>query len=326
MAGLQKYQFTQDQNIKIVNESMKSNNKILFLQKALTGSSECYQNNVQVSMIPSLRNFRTIFDSKRVIISSSASLLDTIPFKNIDQAFITRSLMNLIKNGNFSENYTPKSTFKTSSSCIQDTIKILLRLFNSLKLSFYDLQALFAAIIYSLKRAKFKTISINTLNKWYTEIEFQPGIPTSLMVPFQNNIKLIYILYEELLTSYIHPSLLIAFREYFSNFYLPVTALITQPEKSLLNINNVDPIILSTSKTITKQIIESNTVIVNGLEMIETKTTTITTTIVSNFTKPRIPIVPPRPAFKSPTLIVTEENSIDKIIRNIHSIYNKSLK
>ncbi|KAG0632616.1 hypothetical protein HOY80DRAFT_1069235 [Tuber brumale] len=76
MTGFQKYQFKHDDITEAVTKALTSNNKILFLQKRLTGARDF----TQVSFVSALRQFRTVFDSKRAIVpSSSNTFLDTSP-------------------------------------------------------------------------------------------------------------------------------------------------------------------------------------------------------------------------------------------------------
>ena len=132
MTGFQKNQFKHDKNVEMVTNSMNSNNKIFYLQKRLTGALENYKNNSQVSMLSHLSVFRTIFDSKRNLIPSKDSMLFSKPYSHINDALLARTMLNNFKSGIYSDTYTPKSTFVSSSSIIIETIKYFLRFMLSL--------------------------------------------------------------------------------------------------------------------------------------------------------------------------------------------------
>src|SRR5437588_314455 len=127
MTGFQKYQFNHEELVKFVSNSLESKNKILFLQKSLTGSLEAVKlpTKSKVSMVTSLRKFRTIFDTKRIIIPAEETMLFTRPYLNVEETALHRALMNQMRQAVYSNTY--HSTSYTSTNEIQETIKHFLR-------------------------------------------------------------------------------------------------------------------------------------------------------------------------------------------------------
>jgi hypothetical protein len=128
MTGFQKYHFSQDQNVHNVSSVLGKGNKLLYLTKSLTGALDCYKNKKQVSMLASLRKFRTVFDTKRIVIPDpDSTFLSSIPYTNMDDARFDRMLMvNAIKSGTYSSAYH-SGVYALSSSSVTETLKQYVR-------------------------------------------------------------------------------------------------------------------------------------------------------------------------------------------------------
>jgi hypothetical protein len=125
MTGCQKFQFNHNTIRDEVVNAMSLNNKIFFLQKRLTGARDFKQ----VSYISALRQFRTLFDSKRLIISSSLNtMLDTKPWFSAAEALLTRFTMKKFYNSVYSEKYSRQVIYSTSYNSREETLKFFIRL------------------------------------------------------------------------------------------------------------------------------------------------------------------------------------------------------
>jgi len=129
MTGFQKHLFSINDIISALRETIGNGNKLTYLQNRLTGALDNYQKGSQVSMLSSLRAYRTVFDTKRLIIfNEDNTMLFSEPFENIQQAAIFRILMNKIRNSIYSHEYTDKNTFITSCNSKQEVLKYFIRL------------------------------------------------------------------------------------------------------------------------------------------------------------------------------------------------------
>lgn len=132
MTGFQRSGFPQEKLVSLVENSFKTNSEILFMQKRLTGAIENYKDGQQVTMLSSFRKFRTIFDTRRQIIESDNSMLDTAPFFNIEKAYLARSLLDQFRQSIYSANYSRLFVKNiTAKNCLDDMIKFILRLFSA---------------------------------------------------------------------------------------------------------------------------------------------------------------------------------------------------
>ncbi|KAG0122262.1 hypothetical protein HOY82DRAFT_544413 [Tuber indicum] len=117
MTGFQKYHFEHDEITSMVKKVIGRGNSLPFYQKSLTGAKQLYQDFKQVSMIPSLRNFKTIFDSKRsIIFENGIQFLDTKPFENVNQALLHRTLLNHFRNSIYSKKLSYAKARHSSSN------------------------------------------------------------------------------------------------------------------------------------------------------------------------------------------------------------------
>jgi hypothetical protein len=125
MTGFQKFHYDHNTIRERVVNAMSIDNKIFFLQKRLTGARDF----AQVSYISALRIFRTVFDSKRAIMTrSDTTMLDTLPWVDASQALLTRSLMRLNNNSIYSEKYSRAVIYSTSSDSREELLKYFVRL------------------------------------------------------------------------------------------------------------------------------------------------------------------------------------------------------
>ncbi|KAG0122319.1 hypothetical protein HOY82DRAFT_544409 [Tuber indicum] len=131
MTGFQKFYFTQKELIDLVNFALENGNKILFLQKKLSGALDTYkeQKSKNVSLISSERVFRTAFDMKRRIINHkiSANMRDTSPYLNLEEAVFNKNLLNGFRHKIYSESYSTNIIFP-SRTYKDEMMKYLIRI------------------------------------------------------------------------------------------------------------------------------------------------------------------------------------------------------
>jgi len=201
MTGFQKNQFKHEENVEMVTNSMNSNNKIFYLQKRLTGALENYKNKSQVSMLSHLSVFRTTFDSKRNLIPSNDSMLFSTPYAHMNEALLARTMLNNFRSGIYSDSYTPKSTFVSSSSIIIETLKFVLRFFLSLNNWVPDLKMIDMVIkaceIYRYLGFRFTKNPSTLVQKITYSIILNKGRIKSQLSSYENNrvfVKLLFLL------------------------------------------------------------------------------------------------------------------------------------
>ena len=130
MTGFQKYHIkNHSELVSLVKNTLKTGNKLKFLQTSLTGALDNYKFNTHVSMKCSLRNFRTVFDSKReIIINNNSTMYETKPYKNKETCILHRSLLNNFKTAVYNR-YMDNKIVPTSNNIVQESIKYLIRSF-----------------------------------------------------------------------------------------------------------------------------------------------------------------------------------------------------
>ncbi|KAG0632678.1 hypothetical protein HOY80DRAFT_1026783 [Tuber brumale] len=152
--------YEQNELVDLVTNSMNTNNKILFLQKRLTGGRDFLEKGGCVSMVTNLRRFRTVFDTKRKIITvGNTTLFDTMPFKTVEEAAFARGLLNTMRTSIYSDAYS--ITRLTSNNSVIESIKQILRIFAHVKnynLSIIDKQLIYS-YINNIKTIDYKMIS-----------------------------------------------------------------------------------------------------------------------------------------------------------------------
>jgi len=130
LTGFQKRGLMHDQVKKLVVNSLNTNNQILFMQTLLTGASENYKLGQNVSMLSSLRKYRTVFDTKRLIYVDKEKLLTTIPYLNTDQFKINRTLLDAFRQSVYSANFSRLFVKNiTANNVIDDMLRVLLRVY-----------------------------------------------------------------------------------------------------------------------------------------------------------------------------------------------------
>src|ERR1700712_2324596 len=107
MTGFQKHLFTFEEIVKVLKGTLGDGNKMMFLQNRLTGALDHYKFGSDVSMLCSLRVYRTVFDTKRLIIQLEGDdeILYSKPFANTAEALLFRSLITQLKSGVYSHSY-----------------------------------------------------------------------------------------------------------------------------------------------------------------------------------------------------------------------------
>jgi hypothetical protein len=129
MTGFQKHLFTFKEIMTVLKATLGSGNKMMFLQNRLTGALDHYKFGSDVSMLCSLRVYRTVFDTKRVIVQLEGDdeILYSKPFANTEQAHLFRNLIGQLKTGVYSSTFTDRSTFSSKDIRIE-TITYFIRL------------------------------------------------------------------------------------------------------------------------------------------------------------------------------------------------------
>jgi len=129
MTGFQKHLFTLEEIVSVLSATLGKGNRMMFLQNRLTGALDHYKTGSDVSMICSLRVYKTVFDTKRLVVmlDDSQEILFTQPFRDITQAHLFRNLISELKTGIYSHTYTDKNTFVTSNDICVELIKYFVR-------------------------------------------------------------------------------------------------------------------------------------------------------------------------------------------------------
>jgi len=100
------------------------------MQTLLTGSLENYKLGQDVSMLSSLRKYRTVFDSKRMVCLDENSLLKTIPYINTEQFIIDRTLLDTFRQSVYSASYSRLFVKNiTAKNSVEDIIRFIFRLY-----------------------------------------------------------------------------------------------------------------------------------------------------------------------------------------------------
>ena len=182
MTGFQKYHFPHEENLQNIKETLGRGNKLLYLSKRLSGALDSYKNKTHVSMLSHLAKFRTVFDSKRMVIDSE-NLRDTKPYLNIAEATYGRALMNSLRSGIYSAKLGV-GILATSKSSIIETLKYFLRIvykhFNY-NLTEWNIEEIACLIL--------PTISKKRILKYLAEIYLERGVALNKVNKFEENVK-----------------------------------------------------------------------------------------------------------------------------------------
>jgi len=214
--GFQRIDLTHNQCVNIINQTIGRGNKILYLQKTLSGALQVYKKNKQVSMIPSLRKFRISFDTKRIVIKDNNSMFYTKPYININECLLNRILLNSLK-GSIYNRYMDKNVCWPSNNIIEETVLNFLRFWSN----YYEFNT-----TYELRREIINLI-INILPKYkmikllniISSIESNKGKIVNKLNIFDNNKIFIQNLYRDL-KQLNQLEFLSAFEKEYNNFKL----------------------------------------------------------------------------------------------------------
>jgi hypothetical protein len=193
MTGYQKYHFSQEENVTNVENVLGKGNILFFLTKRLTGALDSYKEKRQVSMLASLRKFKTVFDSKRMVIfNNKETLHDTKPYETIEEAFYGRTLLNSLKQGIYSEQFKYYIPMVSSKNCTTETLKYFLRMvlnhYNN-ELNEYQVYDLIELI---------PDFSADLIINYLTSIMIDKGVILNKMHKFRSNGIFIKKLYENI--------------------------------------------------------------------------------------------------------------------------------
>ncbi|RPA88545.1 hypothetical protein L873DRAFT_1796595 [Choiromyces venosus 120613-1] len=184
-----------EKSIEIVKSALGKGNKILFLQNTLTGALQTYKENKHVTMVSSLRRFRTIFDTKRLILNDNNSMLDTKPYRNIEDCLLNRTLIQSLKGAVYNRNLDEKIV-KTSTNITQETILYFIRSYiNNLgfNTSFEERRELVDII--TNVAPKYTALKVFNI---ISSIEINKGFIVNKLNPLANNRDLIKNLYKSI--------------------------------------------------------------------------------------------------------------------------------
>jgi len=236
------YQKTRDhqENLNIVKYSMSNGNKILFLQKQLTGALDTYKTGSHVSMKSSQRTFRTIFDCKRFVISSSEEMKKTKPFAEVSEALLHRTYMNSLKQSVFSEKYSV-FTIAPSKTSVEEVVKYFVRMISILH--DYKISSSLKLSIASLLMSLDKNISEKYVLDLMSFYENDKGNIVTKLPIYTKSEMFVKTLYDEIAVlaekSSIFKDIQKEFLIYFDNFYCLKEAMILQSENLKQEMKNL---------------------------------------------------------------------------------------
>jgi len=217
--GYQKVRDHQE-NVNVVEHAMSSNNKVLFLQKQLTGALDLYKTGSHVSMKSSQRTFRTIFDSKRFVVPSELEMKDTRPFIDTTEALLHRQLMNSLKTSVFSDEYSV-SLVKPSKNSIEELIKYYVRMLCMMK--DYNIDDSLKTTTVSLLKFIDKNINEKFVLNLFSHYELNKGTLVTKLPLYNVTEDFVYKLYMEIETiskhSKTYKEILEQYLVFFDNFY-----------------------------------------------------------------------------------------------------------
>jgi len=248
------------ENINLVEEAMINGNKILFLQKELTGALDTYLTKDHVSMKTSQRNFRTIYDSKRLVIESSKTMLETRPFNDTTEALLHRSLMMEVKQSIYSDEFSV-FTIPPSQNAVEEVVKLFIRMISHMY--HYDINTTLKFALASLIHEIDPKISEKYVINLFSAYETDKGNVVTKLPVFEKSKDFVLKLQkslENLEKERLYKEILLVFEVYFSNFLpVPVPA-ISQKDILISKITAID-----TNKLVI------NSSIINGEEIITIK-------------------------------------------------------
>lgn len=217
MTGYQKSRNHQE-NVSLVQNAFINGNKVLFLQKQLSGALDCYKSKGHVSMKSSQRRFTTIFDSKRYIIESEKTMLESRPFNDVSEALLHRKLMMYMKTSIYSDAYSV-FTVPPSTNSTQEVVKYFIRMLSHIHSYNIPLTLKFAVatILNSIDKSITEKYVLDLISAYETE---KGNVVTKLPV-YQKSSAFVLDLYNELakLSEHdLYKEILENFSIYFDNF------------------------------------------------------------------------------------------------------------
>jgi hypothetical protein len=251
MTGFQKYHFTQEENIKNVSEVIGKGNNIQFYQRSLSGALQLYKENENVSMVSTLRKFKTVFDTKRLISNNDGLMNYTLPFQDVSYAALYRTLMNNFKTGIYSEKYSNKLLY---SKIPNATMEVIID-FTLLFLNFYknvNIHDKFQ-LIEILKRVGIK-ISVKRLLVIINYLSIDNKVPLNVILNTTSTSKLINRIDSEMqkeskiIPKILNPDFILAFKNRYEHiltkvlkftYIPPCLALVEIPKTNIVNIINL---------------------------------------------------------------------------------------
>ena len=217
MTGYQKSR-QHSENVSLVQQTMINGNKVLFLQKQLSGALDCYKNKAHVSMKTSQRKFTTVFDSKRFIIESDKTMLESRPFTDSSEALLHRKLMLHMKSTIYSDQYSV-FTVPPSKNAVEEVVKYFLRMVSHIFAYNIPITLKFAlaSILHSIEKSISEKYILDLISAYETD---KGNVVTKLPV-FKISSAFVLDLFNELakLKDHEYYSLILTvFRQYFDNF------------------------------------------------------------------------------------------------------------
>lgn len=177
---------------KLTENTLANGNKLIYLQKSLTGALDNYKENKHVSMKSRLTNFSTAFDCKREAVIPENyepkihTMLDTMPFKDKDSCRLHRSLINKLKTKKYNR-FLDKRIIPTSTNILQESIKYFIRWFVYNSTS--PLNTLQKLNIIQIINSFFKKhISKEKLLYIFADSEINKGLPVNKMLRLFKNV------------------------------------------------------------------------------------------------------------------------------------------
>jgi len=228
-----------EENVKIVQESLQNNNKVLFLQTQLSGALDLYKTKDHVSMKSSQRVFKTVFDSKRIVIESSKTLLDTRAYLSVSEALLQRSLMSNLKS-KYSNEYSV-SSINSSKSSIDETVKYFIRMIVDI---YTKVPKNVKFNVFSLLNSIDKSIKEDFILNLFSHYEQDKGSVITKLPVFKSNSKFVKTLYDELLAlaqvSDLYTNILNKYLVYFDNFIVLPRTIEVLKKNLIAQINNLN--------------------------------------------------------------------------------------
>ncbi|KAG0632573.1 hypothetical protein HOY80DRAFT_1071307 [Tuber brumale] len=259
--GYQKDRSNHTNNVKVVEEALVNGNRVLFLQKHLTGALEAYKKGSHVSMQSQQRIFRTIFDCKRLVIKSEHEMLFTEPYNDVSEALLHRTTMMQLKQSVYSEDYT-LFVVKQSKNSIDETVKFFVRMVTHLY--DYDVPLIVKTNIIQIIQMIDKSFNTDDIFDLFSAYQISKGNVVTKLPVFSKTSEFVLKLYNKInelsLENDMYSNILKAFVVYFDNFSCLPTIVKDKEEQAkedlIVRLKNTDA-----SKIVISVDSEGNTII-----------------------------------------------------------------